>query len=185
MEQLIDLRDCRVQFVPARPTPFAVVTLIRSHACVVVAEPRYVVLVVLCGRLGRCRIVVVQEGLAEVARNEAFLCQDSVRVEFVLVHLLEARFEHLLLGFLLHLDVLHLFVQAVLWLILLDLHVYIDFEQLFAARQVSTDDRPLLEKLVLDLQIASVHVEELKRLRQIALLFDEYLCIEYFIELPV
>ena len=183
MEKLIDLRDCRVLFVPARATPFAVVTLICRHACMV--EPWYVVLVVLCGRLGRCRIVVVQEGLAELAWNEAFLGQDSVRVDFIRVHLLKARFHYLLLGLLLHLDVLHLFVQAVLRLIPLDLHAYVDFEQIFETRQVGADDGPLLEKLVFDLQVASIHVEELKRLRKIALLLDEDFSIEYFIELPV
>lgn len=44
----------------------------------------------------------------------------------------------------------------------LDLHVYMEFEQLSGVSKVGTHDRPLLQELVLNFNITSVHLKELK-----------------------
>ena len=67
----------------------------------------------------------------------------------------------------------------------LDLHVDMEFEELCRVSKVGTHDRPLLQKLVLNFNITSVHLEELERFGQLALLLNKDLCIEDLVELSI
>ena len=60
-----------------------------------------------------------------------------------------------------------------------------DLEQVLVVTEITANDRPLVHKLVLDLGVASVQVEEVKRVSLFALFLNEGLGVENLVELTI